>query len=58
MKFIKNNKKLILGIIVGLIFGGVGVYATGELLYSASQVKFDNTRAGLRKLNGDDVETV
>ena len=57
-KVLKENKKSILFLIVGLILGSVTVYATGEILYSSSQVKFDNTRAGLKKLNGDDVETV
>ena len=58
MKLLKNNKKLFLGILIGLILSTVTVYAVNEILFASSQISFDNTRAGLKKSNGDDVETV
>ncbi len=58
MKLLRNNKKLILGIMIGLVLSSIGVYATSEILFQSSQVSFDNTRANLTKSNGDPVETV
>lgn len=57
MKIFKNNKKLILGIVIGLILSAVTVYATGYA-YAGSGVSFDNTNANLTKQNGDPVETI
>ncbi len=58
MKLLKDNKKLILGIIIGIVLSSASVYATNEILFQSSQVSFDNTRANLTKSNGDPVETV
>ena len=58
MKLLNNNKKLILGFILGLVLSGITVYAASEILFQSSQVSFDNTRANLTKSNGDPVETV
>ena len=57
MKLLKENKKLLLGIIIGLIVSGTVVYATGYA-FAGSGVSFDNTNANLTKQNGDPVETV
>lgn len=57
MKLLKKNKKLLLGIIIGLILSGTGVYAA-TILFQGNQVGFDNTNANLTKTNGDPVETV
>ena len=57
MKLLSNNKKLILGIVVGLIISVVTVYATGYA-YAGSEVSFDNTTTNLTKQNGDPVETI
>ena len=57
MNLLKKNKKLILGIIIGLIVSGTVVYATGYA-YAGSGVSFDNTNANLTKPNGDPVETI
>ena len=58
MKFLKSNKKLFIGLLIGLLLSGITVYATNEILFASSQISFDNTRAGLIKANGDDVETL
>ena len=58
MKIIRNNKKLFLGIIIGLIISSVTVYAASGILFQSSQVSFDNTRAGLKNSHGEDVTTV
>ena len=58
MKLIKKNIKVIIAFILGIILSSTAVYATGTILFSASQVSFDNTRAGLKNSHGDDVTTV
>ena len=58
MKILRNNKKIFLGIIIGLIISSVTVYAASGILFQSSQVSFDNTRAGLKNSHGDDVTTV
>ena len=58
MKILRNNKKLFLGIIIGLIISSVTVYAASGILFQSSQVSFDNTRAGLKNSHGEDVTTV
>ena len=56
MKFIKNNIKLILGIRIGMIISGTGVYAA-TILFQGDQVGFDNTNAGIT-LNNQSVDNV
>ena len=58
MNSLNKRMNLILGIIVGLVLSGVTVYAASEILFSSSQVSFDNTRANLKNIHGDPVETV
>ena len=59
MKKIKENIMLIvISFIMGGIILGTGVYAANEILFSSSQVSFDNTRANLKNTHGDPVETV
>lgn len=57
IKIIKNNSKIIIAFIVGLIFSGVAVYAT-TYAFAGNNVSFDNTTANLTKQNGDPVETI
>ena len=45
MKILKNNKKLILGILIGIVTTGTVVYAANIL---ASDVSYDNTTSGLQ----------
>ena len=49
--FFKQNIKFILGIFLGLIISGVGVYA---LTVTAGQVAYDNTTSGLTSTNVKD----
>ena len=54
-KFIKKNIKFILGLTVGIIISGVGVYAA--TIYAANQVSYDNTNVAIQK-NGVNVTNV
>ena len=56
-KFIKSNIKFIIGIIIGIIISGTGVYAA-TIIFQGSQVGFDNSIANLKKQDNSDVETV
>ena len=49
---IKNNSKLLLGIIIGIAISGTGVYAT--ILYASSDVGYDNTGSGMSATNVQD----
>ncbi len=51
-KFITNNKRLILGIIVGIVMG-VGVVYGATILYASSDVSFNNTTAQLGNGNSE-----
>ena len=51
MKIVKNNFKLILGIIIGAAISGGIVYAT---TISGSNVAFDNTGTGITSINVQD----
>ena len=52
-KFFKNNYKLLIGIIIGVILSGVGVYAA-TILYNSHAVGFDNTCSGMIATNVQD----
>ncbi|MBO5414973.1 MAG: hypothetical protein J6A17_05045 [Bacilli bacterium] len=52
MKILKKNYKFILGIIVGLIIAGTGVYAATIL--TSNQVSYDNTNSKLSSTNVKD----
>ena len=54
--FIKNNIKLVIGIIIGAIISGTSVYGA-TLLFNSNQVGFDNTTAELT-LNSQPVDNV
>lgn len=45
-KRFKKNYKLILGIIIGVIISGIGVYA--ETTISSSDISYDNSKSGLK----------
>ena len=49
MKFIKNNSKLLIGIIIGMVLSGTTVYAATQIM--ASDVLYDNTNSGLTSTN-------
>ena len=49
--FIKNNIKLVIGIIIGLVISGVGVYA---LTVTAGEISYDNTQSGIQANNVKD----
>ena len=51
-KFIKNNYKFLIGVIVGLLLSGTGVYAANTI-YS-SNVTYDNSNSGLDATNVQD----
>lgn len=55
-KFVKNNHKLLIGIIIGVIISGTGVYAA-TILFASGDVGFDNTNTNLT-LNGNPVDNV
>ena len=46
MKIIKNNLKVIVAFILGLIISGTGVYAA-TILFQANEVSYNNTSSGL-----------
>ncbi len=48
-KIIKKNYKIILGIIIGGIISGVGVYAA--TMISSSNISYDNSKSGLTSTN-------
>ena len=48
-KIIKKNYKIILGIIIGGIISGVGVYAATTI--SSSNISYDNSKSGLTSTN-------
>ena len=50
--FIKNNIKIVIAFILGLIISGIGVYAA--ILYASSDVGYDNTGSGLTSTNVQD----
>lgn len=52
MKFIKNNSKLLIGLIIGLVLSGTTVYAATQIM--ASEVLYDNTTSGLTSTNVQD----
>lgn len=52
MKFIKNNSKLIIGLIIGMVLSGTTVYAATQIM--ASEVLYDNTTSGLTSTNVQD----
>ena len=45
-------KSLILGIIIGLVLAGTGVYAA--IMYQSSEVGYDNSNSGLESTNVQD----
>ena len=51
-KFIKNNYKFLIGVIVGLLLSGTGVYAANTI-YSKN-VTYDNSNSGLSATNVQD----
>ena len=51
-KFIKNNYKFLIGVIVGLLLPGTGVYAANTI-YSKN-VTYDNSNSGLSSVNVQD----
>ena len=51
-KFIKSNYKFLIGVIVGLLLSGTGVYAANTI-YS-SNVTYDNSNSGLSATNVQD----
>ena len=51
-KFIKDNYKFLIGVIVGLLLSGTGVYAANTI-YS-SNVTYDNSNSGLEATNVQD----
>ena len=51
MVIIKNNIKIIVGIIIGILFSGISVYA---LNLSSSSVEYDNSSSGLTSTNVKD----
>ena len=56
-KFIKNNIKVFIATIIsGIIFGGVGVYATSQ--YFAKDISFTPTNENFKKENGELVDNV
>lgn len=46
---LKKNYKLILGVIIGILISGVGVYATTTI--SSSDITYDNSKSGLISTN-------
>ena len=54
--FFKNNIKLIVAFILGLIISGGGVYAT-TILFNSNQVGYDNSNTNLQ-INNADVDNV
>ena len=51
-RFIRNNYKFLIGVIVGLLLSGTGVYAANTI-YSKN-VTYDNTNSGLESTNVQD----
>ena len=51
-RFIKNNYKFLIGVIVGLLLSGTGVYAANTI-YSKN-VTYDNSNSGLSATNVQD----
>ena len=52
-KFVRNNYKLLIGIIIGVILSVTGVYAA-TILYNSNAVGFDNTSSGMEATNVQD----
>ena len=56
-KFIKNNIKVFIATIIsGIIFGGVGVYATSQ--HFAKDISFTPTNENFKKENGESITNV
>ena len=55
-KFFKSNIKLIVGIVIGAIISGTGVYAA-TIVFDSDQVSYDNTNTNLQ-INNADVDNV
>ena len=51
--FLKNNIKLFVGIIIGIIISGTSVYAA-TILFNSNQVGYDNTSSGMSATNVQD----
>ena len=56
-KWIKNNTKLFIGIIIGLILTGTSVYAA-TIYYNGINVGYDNSTTGFKDSNNQDVKDV
>ena len=54
--FLKNNIKLLFGIIIGIIISGFSVYAS--ILLNSNEVSIDNTNMQLKNADNTDVTTV
>ena len=52
-KIIKDNLKIIVAFILGIIISGTGVYAA-TILYNGDQVSYDNTSSGMTATNVQD----
>ncbi len=53
MKLLKNNKEVILGLLLGILLTGSTVYAN-NLSFTAKEIAYDNTESGLTKTNVQD----
>ena len=51
--FFRKNLKLFIGIIIGLIISGTGVYAA-TIIFNSNQVGYDNTSSGMTSTNVQD----
>ena len=56
-KLLKNNIKLFVGIIIGLVLAGTTVYAA-TIYYQGSNVGYDNSATQFKDYNNQDVEDV
>ena len=55
--FFKKNIKLLIGIPLGIMISGIGVYAA-TILYGANEVSFDNTTSNLTLESGEIVDNI
>ena len=56
-KIIKNNKKILIGIIIGLSISASSVYGA-SILFQSDEVGYDNSNTNFKDTNGNDVDDV
>ena len=46
--FLKNNTKMLIALIVGIIISGISVYAATNYFYNSNEISFNNTKSNLK----------